>query len=41
MVRMIGFLEPVCLGEVIDEREASLEEWNEREAIYANHSAYR
>jgi hypothetical protein len=26
---------------VVDEREVSLEEWNEREAIYVNHSAYR
>jgi hypothetical protein len=41
MVRMLAFLETVCIGEVVDEREVSLEEWNEREAIYANHSAYR
>jgi hypothetical protein len=41
MVRMLGFLEPVCIDEVVDEREVSLEEWNEREAIYVNHSAYR
>jgi hypothetical protein len=27
----------VCLGEQVDEREASLEEWNERQDIYAHH----
>jgi hypothetical protein len=36
-VRMLGFLESVCLGEKVDEREASLEEWDERQAIYAHH----
>ena len=37
MVRMIGRLEPVCLGETVEERMASLEEQLEREVIYTNH----
>ena len=37
MVRMLGRLEPVCLGETVEERMASLEEKLEREAIYTNH----
>jgi hypothetical protein len=38
MVRMLGHLEPVCLGETVEERMASLEEKLEREAIYTNKS---
>ena len=37
MVRMLGRLEPVCLGETVEERMVSLEEQLEREAIYTNH----
>jgi hypothetical protein len=38
-VRMIGFLEPMCLGETVDERQATVEEWDERQDIYAHHVA--
>jgi hypothetical protein len=31
---MLGRLEPVCQGEMVLERDASLEEYTEREAIY-------
>jgi hypothetical protein len=35
---MLGRLEPVCLGETVEERMAlSLEEQLERKAIYTNH----
>ena len=37
MVRMLGRLEPVCLGETVEERMVSLEEQLERESIYTNH----
>jgi len=37
MVRMLGRLEPVCIGETVDERQESLEEYNERVSIYATH----
>lgn len=34
---MMGRLEPVCLGETVLERVASLEEQHERKTIYTNH----
>jgi hypothetical protein len=37
MVRMLIRLEPVCLGETVEERMASLKEQLEREVIYTNH----
>ena len=37
MVRMVGRLEPVCLGETVEERMVSLEDHLEREVIYTNH----
>ncbi len=38
-VWMLGVLEPMCLGETVDERQATVEEWDERQAIYAHHVA--
>ena len=34
MTVMLGRLEPVCQGEMVLERDASLKEYTEREAIY-------
>ena len=36
-MRMLGRLEPVCLGETVEERMVSLEDHLERETIYTNH----
>ena len=36
MVRILGRLEPVCLGETVEERMTTLEEQLEREVIYTN-----
>ena len=38
-VRMLGCLESMCLGETVEERQATVEEWDERQAIYAHHVA--
>jgi hypothetical protein len=35
--RMLGEHEPVCLGETVDERQATIEEWDDRQSIYAHH----
>ena len=37
MTAMLGRLEPVSLGERVEERVASIEEQNERDAIYQTH----
>jgi hypothetical protein len=37
MQSMLGLLEPMCMGEVVDERIATIEEHTEREAIYKQH----
>ena len=37
MTRMLGRLDPVFLGETVEERVASVEYQIEREAIYTNH----
>lgn len=34
MTVMLGRLEPVCQGEMVLERDASLKEYTERETIY-------
>jgi hypothetical protein len=38
-VRMLGCLEPMCLGETVEERQATVEEQEERQDIYAHHVA--
>ncbi len=35
--RMLGEHEPVCLGETVDERQATIEEWDDSQSIYAHH----
>ena len=37
VVVMLGRLEPVCQGETVLERNVSLEEYTDREAIYKNY----
>ena len=38
-VRMLGSLEPMCLGETVEEAEATVEEQEEWKYIYAHHVA--
>jgi hypothetical protein len=38
-VRMLGSLEPMCLGETVDNEGATVEELDERQYIYAHHVA--
>ena len=37
MQSMLGSLEPMCIGEVVDERITTIEEHTERVAIYKQH----
>ncbi len=38
-VRMLGCLEPMCLVETVEERQATVEEQEERQDIYSHHVA--
>ena len=38
-VRMLGSLEPMCLGETVEEEGATVEALDERRYIYAHHVA--